>query len=167
MRFTDSKIKSLKPKKKRHTAWEDGKSGFGVRIETTGTRTFVLWYRIDGRPAGITIGRYPQMSLHEARSIAAKYKESVAKGDDPRVKIQDQKRANREAESVKELCHEYIEKWAKPKKRSWKEDQRILEKDIIPAWGRRKAKSIQRRDVVLLLVKYLSRFLLIALVLFG
>ena len=31
-----------------------------------------------------------------------------------------------------ELAGAYIERWAKPRKRTWQEDKRILEKDIIP-----------------------------------
>ena len=31
------------------------------------------------------------------------------------------------------------------------EDERILRKDVLPAWGARKAKDIRRRDVILLL----------------
>lgn len=38
-----------------------------------------------------------------------------------------------------------------PRKRSWKEDQRILDHDIIDAWGTRKAIDTTRRDVILLL----------------
>ena len=48
-------------------------------------------------------------------------------------------------------CGEYLDKWAKPHKRTWQEDKRILEKDVIPAWGRRKAKNITRRDVIRLI----------------
>jgi len=55
------------------------------------------------------------------------------------------------------MAAEYIAKWAKPRKRSWKEDQRILDHDIIPAWGKRKAKDITRRDAILLLDKIVDR----------
>lgn len=44
-----------------------------------------------------------------------------------------------------------LEKWAKPRKRTWKEDHRILYKDINPAWGKRKANDITRREVIDLL----------------
>jgi len=60
---------------------------------------------------------------------------------------------------VADLVAEYIEKWAKVKKkeRSWKEDERLLKKDIIPAIGRKKAKDIRRRDIVLLLDEIVER----------
>jgi len=55
------------------------------------------------------------------------------------------------------LIDEYIEKHAKPNKRGWAEDKRILERDALPAWGKRKAADITKRDVVLLLEKIVER----------
>src|SRR5437899_11434635 len=40
-----------------------------------------------------------------------------------------------------------MERHAKAKKRSWREDQRILDHDVLPAWRTRKAKDITARDV--------------------
>jgi len=45
---------------------------------------------------------------------------------------------------------EYLERHAS-QKRSGHEDRRILEKDVVPLWGRRKAMDIRRRDVIQLL----------------
>jgi integrase len=59
--------------------------------------------------------------------------------------------AHREAFTVKELSEEYIEKHAKIKKTSWQEDERILNKDVIPVLGNRKAKDVSRRDILTLL----------------
>jgi hypothetical protein len=55
--------------------------------------------------------------------------------------------------------HEYIERHAKVLKRETSriEDERLLNKDVIPAWGDRKAKDIRKRDVVLLLESVLER----------
>jgi integrase len=55
------------------------------------------------------------------------------------------------------LVDEYIEKWAKARKRSWKEDERILSKDVLPAWGHRKTREITRRDVIRLLDNIIDR----------
>ncbi|MBF0185151.1 MAG: tyrosine-type recombinase/integrase [Magnetococcales bacterium] len=49
------------------------------------------------------------------------------------------------------VVEEYLERWAKPRKRTWPEDQRMLQKDVLPRWGRRKAKEITRHDVVKML----------------
>ena len=156
MKFTDSKIKALKTPKKREYFWEGG-TGFGIRLEPTGTKTFVLWYRFNGKAEGITIGRYPKVSLATAHTTSSKIKEKIERGIDPRIDIKSEKRANKEAYTVKDLVEEYLEKHAKLKKRSWKEDERILYKDVVPKWGRRKAKDVNRLHINLLLDSIVER----------
>ncbi|MFQ5674053.1 MAG: tyrosine-type recombinase/integrase [Nitrospinales bacterium] len=157
MKFTDAKIKSLKPSEKTHIVWEG--SGFGVRVSPTGAKSFILMYRVPGNRTRRlwTIGKYPQITLATARRMAAQGREKIIKGIDPGAKAVTQKKADREAYTVKDLAEEYLEKWARPRKRSAREDERILYKDVVPAWGERKAKDITRRDVILLLDKIVER----------
>jgi integrase len=151
MRLTDSKLKGLKPQKIRYIEWDDGCPGLGVRISISGKKSFVFMYRFEGKARMMTLGSYPSLSLADARTLASKARSKVVKGDDPGSKLINQKREEREAFTVKSLVREYLEKHAKVKKKSWKEDERVLNKDIVPKWGNRKANSITRRDVVLLL----------------
>ena len=147
-RFTDSKIQSLKPTNKRAILFEDGGRGFGIRVEPSGRKSFFLEYRFgkgkERRNRVLTIGKYPRVSLTKARSIASQSLAHVEQDVDPATQKQTLIIANRDALSVADLVAEYIEKWAKVKKkeRSWKEDERLLKKDIIPAIGRKKAKNI-------------------------
>lgn len=99
----------------------------------------------------MTIGPYPKLTLSEARTRAAKSKEEVSKGNDPGISWVEGKQSERKAPTLSGLVDEYLDKWAKPRKKTWREDMRILHKDIIPVWGRKKAKDIKKRDVVLLL----------------
>jgi hypothetical protein len=50
--------------------------------------------------------------------------------------------------TVRQLADDYLEKYAKPRKRSWQEDERILERDVLPAWGREESHQdhAARRD---------------------
>ena len=51
-----------------HTFFDDSFKGFGVRVSVGGTKTFVL---IHGKKrTRVTLGRYPQTSLAEARALA-------------------------------------------------------------------------------------------------
>jgi integrase len=75
------------------------------------------------------------------------------RGNDPTATKRDEK----QAPTVAWLAEEYIEKYAKRNKRSWKEDQRIIQHDILPAWGRLKAQDIKRKDVIALLESILER----------
>ena len=162
-RFTDAQLKGLKPQKQRVILYEDGGRGFGLRIEPSGRKSFFLEYRFgegkERRNRVYTIGQYPKITLTQARSIASQCLAQVEKSIDPATQKQTTKIANRNALTVGDLVEEYIEKWAKvqKKKKSWKEDERLLRKDIIPAMGRKKAKDIRRRDIVLLLDEIVDR----------
>ena len=51
------------------------------------------------------------------------------------------------ADTFGELAAVYLEKHAKRRKRTWREDERILQRELLPRWRNRKAKGISRRDV--------------------
>lgn len=158
-KFTKFQLDGLKAKAKRYILFEDGGKGFGIRVEPTGRKTFFFEYRTAGRNRIFTIGPYPRTTLTQARSAAARLKEKVERGEDPGDERKAKMRADKDASTVAGLVEEYLEKWAKPHKseKSFKEDSRILNKDILPLWGRRKAKDITRRDIVLLLDRIVDR----------
>ena len=73
-RLTDRLIKKMGlPKgatKLQHTYFDDGFTGFRLRVSVGGTKTFVL---IHGKKRQlVTLGRYPELSLAEARSKAVR-----------------------------------------------------------------------------------------------
>jgi integrase len=105
----------------------------------------------------MTLGSYPKLTLAEARAKAAKAGEEVSKGNDPGRSWVEKKKDDRKAPTIEGLVEEYLEKWAKPRKKTWREDERILHKDVIPFIGRRKAKDIKKRDLVLLLDAVVDR----------
>ena len=111
----------------------------------------MFMYRFDGRSRMITLGQYPVLILTDARAKASEARGKAKRGTDPGLELTSGKRAEREALTIRDLVDSYMNNHAKRKKRSWREDERVLFKDIVPRWGRRKAKSITRLDVVNLL----------------
>ncbi len=155
-KLTDAKIKALRPRKERYTVW-DG-SGFGVRVSPRNRKSFVYVYHFGGKPRRMTFGCYPRMTLATARKrLAAAIKLLNEDGIDPGAKFVQAKRAARHAPTVTDISEEYIEKHAKPKKRSWRQDERMLNNSILITIGHRKARDITRRDVVLLLDDIVER----------
>jgi integrase len=154
-RFTDKFIAALRPMAERFEKWEGG--GFGIRISPRGGKAWIWVYHFDGRPRRMTLGSYPVMGLADARIKLSEARKLLERGIDPGDREVQRKRAERVAETVAELAEAYLEKWARPRKRSAVEDERILNKDVLPAWGRRKAKDIARRDVIALLDKIVDR----------
>ena len=68
----------------------DGRGGGGLvlRVHVTKngrvSRTWLQFVRIAGRATNLSLGRYPDLSLAEARAVAMKNKRALAQGIDPR-----------------------------------------------------------------------------------
>lgn len=63
--FTDTYIKALKPKSKRYEEYEGG--GFGIRVASTGVKTWIYRYKMNGLTEKLTLGHYPSLSLANAK----------------------------------------------------------------------------------------------------
>lgn len=77
MSLTDLQIKRLKaPEKGQKTYYDPGLPGFGVRVSQGGAKTFVVVYGKDRRRR--SLGRYPDLSLSEARILAKRAQADIA-----------------------------------------------------------------------------------------
>lgn len=160
MSWTDKEIKAEKPHEgqtKPRDVREKNGSGFGLTVFPSGKKSFIYIYHFQGRKRRMTLGKYPQCSLGDAKKLYREALKILESGKDPALEKRNEKITARDASTVEGLIHEYIELWAKPRKRSWEEDQRCLNKDIKPHWGKLKAGDITRRDVILLLDKIKDR----------
>ncbi|MXY66912.1 MAG: DUF4102 domain-containing protein [Gammaproteobacteria bacterium] len=86
--LTKRAVESMEPADRPYIAWDDRLTGFGVRIQPSGIRTFVVNYRAGdgGRRAAnrrVTLGRFGRMTPDEARRKAKKILGQVASGEDP------------------------------------------------------------------------------------
>jgi integrase len=152
--FTVRTVDSIKPPSSgRVEYWDEETHGFGLRVSDSGRKTWVVLYRHHGRLRRLTLGTYPSLSLADARERAKDALRAAAKGKDPAG----EKLADRERDTFKELAEDYIELHAKVHKRSWREDRRALDRDLLPAFQHRKADDIRRRDVKKLLAEIKAR----------
>jgi integrase len=139
-------IRSLKPPASgRVDYFDDATPGLSLRITANDVRTWTVFYRDkNARQKRLTLGRYSAVSLADARELARDAQRDVAKGRDPVL----EKRAAREVLTFGELAKEYIEHHAKPKKRSWAEDERQLESNLLPKWRNRPAAELAAEDLL-------------------
>jgi integrase len=142
--FTARTVDRLKPTPGQRVEYFDvSVPGLALRITERGAKTWTLLYRHRGRPRRLTLGSAAAVSLADARARARDAIGAAAKGADPAAEKQDA----RQAETIEDLAREYIARYAKRRKRSWKEDDRMLRLDILPAWQHRAIVDITRRDV--------------------
>lgn len=144
VKFTDGRIKSLSSSGSRMEIADEGCAGLYVRVSQTGNKSFAYKYRRFGKLTRITLGRYPSLSLAEARSQASDLTRRVRSGEDIKT-------ASRASESVESLVEDYIQFVAGHGKRSWQEDRRILEKDFVPRFGGRPAGDVSKRELIAML----------------
>jgi len=157
MLFTEKLIKSLKTKPERYDLREQSGEGFAVRVSPSGEKSWVFIYFFEGRKRRMTLGNHPHLSLAEARRLHREALKILHSGKDPADQKRLMEAEARDSFTVTALINEYMDKWAKPRKRSWQADERCLNKDVKPYWGKRKAREITRRDVILLLDRIKDR----------
>lgn len=116
--------------------------GLVMAVTSTGTKTFYLYKRIDGRPERLLLGRFPDLTVENARNLAARAKGGIAMGGNP----QKDKKAIRDEMTFGALFTEYLEKYAKVHKVSWTYDEREVNK-FLKSWFNRKISSFERAEV--------------------
>ncbi len=149
VKLNERKLKSLKPPKEGQVDyWDEILTGFVVRIAASGRRSWVVIYRNkQGQRRRMTLGTYPSMSLGRARTDAQGVLSAVASGKDPAA----EKKVDRKAGPFKELADVYIELYAKENKKSWWFDEELINRDLLPSLGSKRAQDVTRRDVVSIL----------------
>jgi integrase len=156
--LNDRAVAALKPAAARIDYFDRSLPGFGIRVSPAGQKTWQLLHRINGRLQRLTlrdpktdVSTYPTLTLARARELAREALQGSSVGDN----VGAARKLARER-SFSTLADLYIEKHAKRKKRSWREDARLVRSEL-EAWKDRPAASIRRADVRELLEAIVGR----------
>jgi len=141
-RFTKKAILQLGASDKIQTYHDTVARGLKLMIRPSGTKTFILYRKISGRPERVTLGRFPDLSIEQARAKADEFNSQIALGKNPAHS----KRMLRAETTFEELFKLFIERYAKVHKRSWKNDEDRY-RLYLQHWSQRKLSSIKRLDV--------------------
>ncbi len=123
--------------------WDSTLPGFGIRIYPSGKKTFVVFYRAEGRQHIMSLGQYGKTTVEQARSRAKSYLGSVEDGEDPLK----EKQAKRRGKTVGDLCADFLEYHSKRHKKTWAEDERRMNRIIIPQLGTLKVHAVTLPDI--------------------
>jgi integrase len=148
--MTERTLYSLKAKTEQQAFWDENLPRFGVRVSLAGRKTFCIRYRVNGKRRRMSLGRFPYIKLGEARDHAKELFGQIARGIDPQDEPD-------EGITFGELAEQYLELHAKRKKRSWREDERMIRRELMPEWGSLLSKDIQRRDLIGILDRIMDR----------
>ncbi|MFZ4539349.1 tyrosine-type recombinase/integrase [Propionivibrio sp.] len=121
IRFTKETLQALPtPEPGKRVVYLDSKTtGLQLRVTATGAKTFSIYRRIKGgQPERVTLGRFPAMTIEQARKLAARVNAEIEEGSNP-AQV---KRVMKGEPTFAELFKEYGERHG-CKKLSWHTDQ--------------------------------------------
>jgi len=148
-RLTDMVIRQLKPAGKMRKV-SDG-AGLYLEIATTGGKLWRYAYRFNGKQKLLALGKYPDVSLQEARKRHSEARERLAQGIDPSTarKVEKQVSAERAANTFEFVAREWLAVWSKDKvKTTIDHTQARLRNDILPILGGKPIASITTPDIL-------------------
>jgi len=105
--FTKAALDALSlPAAGQRVAYHDAKTnGLQIRVTSTGVKTFCVFRRIKaGNPERVTLGRYPDMTIEQARKEAARINSLIADGINPNTDV----RALKTETTLQELFDEFL-----------------------------------------------------------
>ena len=133
--FTKVAIDSVKLHEKAISCHDTKENGLIILVLPSGVRTFYLYKKVENKPIRIKIGRYPDLSIENARKEAQRLKSDIALGKNP----QEEKKKFTNANIFKDLFEMYIERCAKIHKKTWKYDEREINRLCVPIMNLKKA----------------------------
>lgn len=144
LNFTKAALLRLPPADKgvKQYYYDEREAGLVLAVTSGGAKSFYLYKRIEGRPERLLLGRFPDLSIENARKAAQEAKGLIAQGINP----QKERRAVRDEMTFGALFADYMEKYSKVHKRSWAYDEREVNK-FLPHWFKRRISSIDKAEV--------------------
>ena len=143
--FTEASINRLAvsvENNKSEIFYDLGLKGLTLMLFPTGTKTFYLSKKIQGKACKIKIGRHPDVSVEVARKKALALLGDIADNKNP----QREKRILSKESFFQELFHRYLSDHAKNRKKTWKDDKANYER-YFASWGNKKLSSIEHSDI--------------------
>lgn len=109
MPLTETKLRALKSKDKPYKVADQ--RGLYIEVTPSGGKLWRFRYRVGKTEKKLSIGRYPEISLKEARDAAYEARHTVASGGDPALEKRKRKIRNAllSAQTFEAVAREYIE----------------------------------------------------------
>ncbi|EPA8395106.1 tyrosine-type recombinase/integrase, partial [Escherichia coli] len=150
--LTVKQIDAAKPKDKPYRLLDA--NGLYLYVPVSGKKVWQLRYKLAGKEKILTVGKYPLMSLQEARDKAYSARKDVSDGVDPVA-------AKRKATHDNSFSYIYKE-WFEHKKQVWSDGYatelaRMFTDDILPMLGNIEISDIEPMQVLAVIRRFESR----------
>jgi len=149
MALTDTEIRNAKPKEKSYSM-ADG-AGLYLWVKPTGAKLWRWSYRYKGKEKLMAFGKYPDVSLAQARNRHSDARKLHAQGIDPMAQRKEKKNAEKASveNSFESVSKRWMEQWQDGKSpRHVEYVKRRMESDILPCLGVRPIAEIEAPELV-------------------
>jgi hypothetical protein len=123
--------------------YDDTLKGFGVRVTLSGAKSFFIEKVIDGKQKRITIGRYPDLTVEQARQEAQKILGKIATGIDP---VAEKKEAATKNITLRQAFQDYVATRKNLKKTTVIDYERVLNQ-VVKDWLDKPLLSITKEKI--------------------
>lgn len=154
--LTTKAVEAAKPDPaRRYEVPDPALTGLYLVVQSSGVKSWALRYRFSGKPAKLTLGRWPVMGVAEARAAAAEALQKIEHGADPAAEKKAAKAEQLEAQqSDRDKVRTLVEQFDRRHLsglRTRRQVRQAFDNHILRLWGERDVQTITRRDVVDLL----------------
>lgn len=141
--FRKDTLESLTPSEKRYDVKDTKSPGLRLLVYPAGSKTFVLYKRVAGKPRRIKLGNFPDMTIEQARKAATEYRGVIATGKDP----ESEKRMLRHELNFNQLYDKYYHEHAAVFTKDPEANKRMMEFHVFPVIGNEKVSQISREMI--------------------
>ncbi len=145
MNLTDTALRALKPKEKAYTVSDD--RGLYVEVFPTGGIVWRFRYRLNGKQEKLTLGKYPALTLKNARIKRDEAAQAVAVGQSPATEKQRAKVQAAAATTVAEFGERFFREIVAKDRKDTTIPRRYFDKSIEPAIGDMPVGKVTTEDV--------------------
>ena len=146
-KLTKTAVEALAGREKPFVAWCGLLPGFGCGVRPSGSKSFIVQYDFGGRNGvtrKVTLGRYPTVTVEQARKEAEKILAQARLGTD----IAGERTKRRGELTLAQLCAEYVAEGCEGKKASTlATDRGRIERHIKPLLGSKRISEVGRGDI--------------------
>lgn len=144
---TDREIQNLKPQDKRYSVKDKLNNGLFIEVKESGVKSWHYRYSLAGKQERLVIGRYPDLSLKDARQIRDESASLVAKGISPKQEKENKKKGIGNSLLFKTYGEKYTNDVIKKERKNPYNMLLCLNNDIYPFIGHIPMKEISKEDV--------------------
>lgn len=145
MALTDTALKALKPKGKTYTLADE--RGLYVEVFPTGGVVWRFRYRIGGKQEKLTLGKYPALTLKNARIKRDEAAQAAAMGDSPAQQKQLAKVAAADATTVADFGERFFREIVTKERKDVSIPRRYFDKSVVPFLGEKPMRDVSTEDV--------------------